>query len=283
MCLQCRRAGFNLWVWKIPWRREMATQSSILAWRISWTEAHTQMHTPGTHVRQAHKNKASAVWCSNPVGWERATACLSPSVGTTMDSPARHWPLVTMTPSQLRGRSQQLSWNSERVHWEGEGEAETKAWRPTLASPLWEAGCIPALPQRGLSYVYMRSYATQSTLHRTCSLWNLSSVRLGFLPTMFSLFRSWAAQWAQKILAAGGSRELNDQPSPGEWPGLRAQKLTLNLSKEVVQHWTLSAYRLGEPQISMTSRGPLRGEVQGPSSQLELGLKFPATDLSYCK
>ena len=149
-------------------------------------------------------------------------------------------------------------------HWEGEGEAERKAWRPTLASPLQEAGCVPALPQSGLSYVYMRSYATQSTLHRTCSLWNLSSVGLGFLPTMFSLFRSWAAQWAQKILAVGGSRELNDQPSPREWPGLRAQKFTLDLSKEVVQHWTLSAYHLQEPQISMTSQGPLRGEVQGP-------------------
>lgn len=87
---------------------------------------------------------------------------------------------------------------------------------------------------------------------------------------MFSLFRSWAAQWAQKNLAAGGLRELNDQPSPGEWPGLRAQKLTLDLSKEVVQHWTLSAYRLGEPQISMTSQGPLRGEVQGPRLSLSL-------------
>ena len=26
------------WVYKIPWRRKMATYSSILAWKISWTE-----------------------------------------------------------------------------------------------------------------------------------------------------------------------------------------------------------------------------------------------------
>ena len=26
------------WVGKIPWRRELATHSSILAWRIPWTE-----------------------------------------------------------------------------------------------------------------------------------------------------------------------------------------------------------------------------------------------------
>ena len=28
---QCKRCGINLWVGKIPWRKDMATQSSILA------------------------------------------------------------------------------------------------------------------------------------------------------------------------------------------------------------------------------------------------------------
>ena len=36
--LQFWRPGFSPWIGKIPWRREMATHSSILAWRISWTE-----------------------------------------------------------------------------------------------------------------------------------------------------------------------------------------------------------------------------------------------------
>ena len=35
---QCRRHGFNPWVGKIPWRRKMATHSSIVAWEIPWTE-----------------------------------------------------------------------------------------------------------------------------------------------------------------------------------------------------------------------------------------------------
>ena len=35
---QCRRLGFNPWVRKIPLEKEMATHSSILAWRIPWTE-----------------------------------------------------------------------------------------------------------------------------------------------------------------------------------------------------------------------------------------------------
>ena len=29
---------FDTWVGKIPWRKKMATHSSILAWRIPWTE-----------------------------------------------------------------------------------------------------------------------------------------------------------------------------------------------------------------------------------------------------
>ena len=32
------RARFDPWVRKIPWRREMVTHSSILGWRIPWTE-----------------------------------------------------------------------------------------------------------------------------------------------------------------------------------------------------------------------------------------------------
>ena len=30
-CKKCRRPGFDPWVGKIPWRRELATHSSILA------------------------------------------------------------------------------------------------------------------------------------------------------------------------------------------------------------------------------------------------------------
>jgi len=35
---QCKRCGFDPWVGKIPLEEEMATHSSILAWRIPWTE-----------------------------------------------------------------------------------------------------------------------------------------------------------------------------------------------------------------------------------------------------
>ena len=38
ICLQCRRHGFDPWVRKIPLKKGLPAQSSILAWTIPWTE-----------------------------------------------------------------------------------------------------------------------------------------------------------------------------------------------------------------------------------------------------
>ena len=35
---ECKRTRCNPWVRKILWRREWLTHSSIIAWRIPWTE-----------------------------------------------------------------------------------------------------------------------------------------------------------------------------------------------------------------------------------------------------
>ena len=37
-CRRHKRCGFNPWIRKIPLEEGMATLSSILAWRILWTE-----------------------------------------------------------------------------------------------------------------------------------------------------------------------------------------------------------------------------------------------------
>ena len=37
-CRRHRRHGLDLWLGNIPWRKGMATHSSILAWRIPWIE-----------------------------------------------------------------------------------------------------------------------------------------------------------------------------------------------------------------------------------------------------
>jgi len=36
---RCRRPGFDPWVWEDPLEKEMASYSSLLAWKIPWTRA----------------------------------------------------------------------------------------------------------------------------------------------------------------------------------------------------------------------------------------------------
>ena len=38
ICLQCQRPGFDSWIREDPLEEGMAAHSSILAWRIPWTE-----------------------------------------------------------------------------------------------------------------------------------------------------------------------------------------------------------------------------------------------------
>ena len=41
-----KRHGFNPWVWEDPLEEEMATHSSILAWKIPWTEESLAGYSP---------------------------------------------------------------------------------------------------------------------------------------------------------------------------------------------------------------------------------------------
>ena len=54
---QCRRRGFDPWVRKIPLEKEMATHSSILAWRIPWTEKPGGLQSTG--LQRARHNLAT--------------------------------------------------------------------------------------------------------------------------------------------------------------------------------------------------------------------------------
>ena len=51
---QCRRHRFNPWVRKIPREKEMATHSSILPYRIPWTEEPGRLQSMGSQ-RVSHK------------------------------------------------------------------------------------------------------------------------------------------------------------------------------------------------------------------------------------
>ena len=57
---QRRRCRLDPWVRKIPWRRKMATYSSILAWRIPWTEE------PGGGPRGC-KELDTTYWLNNSI------------------------------------------------------------------------------------------------------------------------------------------------------------------------------------------------------------------------
>ena len=46
-CRRCKRCGFDPLVGNIPWR--MVTHSSILAWRIPWSEEPGGLHSPWCH------------------------------------------------------------------------------------------------------------------------------------------------------------------------------------------------------------------------------------------
>ena len=62
-CRSCRRRRFNPWVRKMPWRRAWQHHSSILAWRIPWTEEPAGLHSMGSQ-RAGHdwSNLAGQAW-----------------------------------------------------------------------------------------------------------------------------------------------------------------------------------------------------------------------------
>ena len=44
-CRRHKRCRFDPWVRKIPWNKETATHSSILAWRIPWTDEPSKLQS----------------------------------------------------------------------------------------------------------------------------------------------------------------------------------------------------------------------------------------------
>ena len=65
---QCRRPGFDLWVRKIPWRRIWQTHSSILAWKIQWTEEPGRLQSMGCKESDTQKLNNSKEYMANHLG-----------------------------------------------------------------------------------------------------------------------------------------------------------------------------------------------------------------------
>ena len=53
---ECGRSEFNPWVRKMSWLKELATNSSILAWKIPWTEELGGLQSMGLQKSQIQQN-----------------------------------------------------------------------------------------------------------------------------------------------------------------------------------------------------------------------------------
>ena len=62
-CLQCWRPGFDSWDQEDPLEKEMATHSSVLAWKIPWTEE------PGG-LQSMESQRVGHDWATNKLSLE---------------------------------------------------------------------------------------------------------------------------------------------------------------------------------------------------------------------
>ena len=73
ICLQCRRPWFDPWGWEDPLEKGMASHSSILAWRIPWTEETGGLWGPGGLKESDTTKRLTHTWiyhCLSIVKWE---------------------------------------------------------------------------------------------------------------------------------------------------------------------------------------------------------------------
>ena len=99
---QCRRCRFDPWVGKIPWRGEMATHSSILAWRIPWTEKPGGLQSMGSQrVRHNLTTEHTLMPSSETVALRQCILLAwHPHGSHLLGSPLLEWEVLTsQTPS----------------------------------------------------------------------------------------------------------------------------------------------------------------------------------------
>ena len=100
VCLQCWRPGFNPSVGKIPLEKAMATHSSILTWKIPWTEK------PG-RLQSVKSQRVGYDWVTSPsrtAMWTSGKWIFQPCSTLEMTAPANS--LITTSWAIEPGLSQ---------------------------------------------------------------------------------------------------------------------------------------------------------------------------------
>ena len=101
-CRRWKRHGFNPWVGKFPLEKGMATHSSILAWRIPWTETARLQCMGLQRVRNDWSNLALSTSGLNdwPNEYRRKHILTNPLAATciTHDTPAKYSAQLSKVP-----------------------------------------------------------------------------------------------------------------------------------------------------------------------------------------
>ena len=117
ICLPCKRPWFDSSVGKIPWRRKKATRSSILAWRIPWTEEPGELQSMGS--QRVRHDWAINTYTQSHVEWEeRLTYPMSLN---------EHW-------------KPHLRWKWNGHHWSPFGEVKALSNERSCRLPIWSFG-----------------------------------------------------------------------------------------------------------------------------------------------
>ena len=88
-----RRCRFSSCVGKIPWRRKMATHSSILAWRIPWTEEPGRLQSMGLKESGTRLSNQETTVTTGTRGWKVSFPVVS------LESPASTCKISMHLPS----------------------------------------------------------------------------------------------------------------------------------------------------------------------------------------
>ena len=112
---QCRTHGFDPWVWEEPLEEEMATHSSIPAWRIPWTEKPVAVHgvtktwtRRSTRERHCWPRMCQEGCCWQPLGGGHGccealcSAQVSFHDGEGCDGPNSHGDEISETLAQVK-------------------------------------------------------------------------------------------------------------------------------------------------------------------------------------